>query len=76
LGTCDKITNPQRKDISIISLPVLLVLEEKMMKRKRREEQSSNLMMTQNYAQNPHAPAFKGKPKKFKKKWKGKKKVK
>jgi hypothetical protein len=58
------------KDISIISLPVLLVLEEERMKRRRREGQTSNLMMTQ--AQNPHAPTFKGKPKKFKKKWKGK----
>jgi hypothetical protein len=58
------------KDISIISLPVLLVLEEERMKRRKREGQTSNLMMTQ--AQNPHAPAFKGKSKKFKKKWKGK----
>ena len=64
------------KDISIISLLVLLVLEEEMMKRRRREGQSNKFMMAQNYAQTSHAPTFKGKSKKFKKKWKGKKKVK
>jgi hypothetical protein len=48
------------------------VLEEDRMKRRRREEQSNNLMIAQNYAHTSHAPAFKGKPKKFRKKWKGK----
>ena len=62
------------KDISIISVLVLLVLEEEMRKKRRRKRQSDNLMMAQNYAQTSHAPAFKGKPKKFKKNWKGKSK--
>jgi hypothetical protein len=52
------------KDIFIISLPVLLLLEEERVKR-RREGQSSNILMAQNYAHTSHAPAFKGKPKKF-----------
>jgi hypothetical protein len=61
--------NHSGKDIFIISLPVLLVLEEERVK-KRREGQSSNLLMAQNYAHTSHALAFKGEPKKFKKKWK------
>jgi hypothetical protein len=48
-----------RKDISIIFLPILLVLEEERMKRRRREGPSSNLIMAQNYAQTSHAPVFK-----------------
>jgi hypothetical protein len=57
------------KDIFIISLPVLLMLEEERMKRGTKG-QSNNLMMAQNNAQTSHAPVFKGKSKKFKNKWK------
>jgi hypothetical protein len=38
------------------------------MKRRRMDETSNNLRM----AQTPHALKFKGKPKKFKRKWNGK----
>ena len=65
-----------RKEVSMVSLPVLLVLEEERMKRVRREGISSNLMMAQSIAPTTRAPTFIGKPNKFKRKWKGKPKSK
>ena len=56
----------------MISLPMLLVLKEERMKRRRREGTSSNMMMAHTIPQNVQVSTFKGKPKKFKRKWKSK----
>jgi hypothetical protein len=53
------------KEVSMVSLPMLLVLEEERMKRKRREGTSSNLMMAHTIPQTVQASTFKGKLKKF-----------
>jgi hypothetical protein len=60
------------KDISMTSLPVLLVLVEERMKRRQKEGRATNLLMAQTTSQTSHAPTFKGHLKKFKRKWKGK----
>ena len=57
-----------RKEVSMVSLPVLLVLEEKRMKRRRHEGTSSNIMMAHTIPQTVQVSTFKGKPKKFKQK--------
>jgi hypothetical protein len=60
------------KEVSMVSLPVLPVLEEERMKRRMREGTSNNLMMVHTIPQTVQASTFKGKPKKFNRKWKGK----
>lgn len=61
------------REISMVTLPVLLVLEEERMKRRRKEGLSFNLLMTQSSPQpqnNTHTPFNKKKTTFFKKKWK------
>ncbi|XP_028119398.1 uncharacterized protein LOC114316901 [Camellia sinensis] len=61
------------REISMVTLPVLLVLEEERMKRRRKEGLSSNLLMAQSSSQpqnNFHTPFNKKKTTSFKRKWK------
>jgi hypothetical protein len=60
------------KDVSMVSLPMLLILEEERMKTRRREGTSSNMINAHTISQTVQAFTFKGKPKKFKRKWKSK----
>jgi hypothetical protein len=48
------------KDISMTSLPVLLVLEEERMKWRPKEGRATNLLMAQTTSQTSHAPTFRG----------------
>ena len=60
------------KEISMISLLVLLVLKEERMKRKRIKGAATNLLLAHTITKKLHASTFHGKKKKFKRKWKGK----
>jgi hypothetical protein len=60
------------KEISMTSLPVLLVLEEERMKRRRIERAATNLLLAQTKTQKLNVSKFRGNKKKFNGKWKGK----
>jgi hypothetical protein len=60
------------KEISMTSLPVLLVLEEERMKRRRIEGAATNLLLAQTKTQKSNTYKFRGNKKKFNRKWKGK----